>query len=693
LGSIKKKKKTFKGLRALIRTSDEDEEIDSPEEEQYRDIKKEYNSKKRALMDKRNLYYKLKQEIVLHQLQEDSDTEGEVADLQQLENDIQSMEGDLDNILLNMSKMERNLKTDDGQDLAIVRDAYLNRHDESAAEKKDTPSSEELEEAKEAIAKESTAQEDLTKDINDDKNLLLDILKESMVEDVGDVDEPVIDDTEIDQAYVKDDDMESVYSADVGPEEPDEVPDLGDKDEPKEEPDTDDGVEEKEPSDLGGDEQLPEEPEGSDVDDVDDDFEDEIPDVDISELEKFPIRDISSHVEEGEEQTEDDEPDPDNILFKKGDIADIELHDLKHFKGLTQAMGEEADEGEEEQVKETTPEVDATSSKGTDVVEEYDQDDIKAWKERETPKADETTQTYSYEPNDETQIYDGKVSHSKLYDDSKIKTKMTEIRGIEQGMAEVDTEITKLQDQLKDMDTEAEYWEILHEKGFALSRIGQYDEAIYYYDKALQLNADNEEILSNKGVALFNLDKREEAKACFAVALKIRPSYEKAWNNLGVVMRAEGKLPEALRCYNQAIKANPYYKNAWYNKGFILEDMGDLEEALKYYNQAIEISPNYAEAIYYRDECLAKLAANRLGKKEKLEKAYEEEIIELDRQLQEELDSTPTLDVDDLLKDEPEADEEPSKDSSQKASRGDIPVRRPKKTVKKVKKKKKKRAS
>jgi tetratricopeptide (TPR) repeat protein len=669
LGSIKKKK-AFKGLRALIRTSDEDEDTETPQESQYRDIKAEYNKKKRQLMDKRNLYYKLKQEVVLHQLQAGEDEE-ETANLQKLEEEIQVMEKEMDEILLKMSKMERELKTDDGQDLAIVREGYMKRHNDTPLEETGDTSAA-LEEAKEAIAKESSIPNNIDKDIKEDENLLLDILKESMTNDVPEGEEPVIDDHEIEQAYEQAEN-EEIYS-DVHEEEVSDESDevLGTSDgteiEGEEPVQTLEEVEapyiaEPEEEDLGDDEG------GGDIEDIPDvdigaledmvqdtpQQEDEIPDVDLSELDDVPISDPKEEEEqEAEEEIKDSFKD---VLFKKEDMADIDLSHLKHFKSLSKSM-------EDEEVDDK------------DVVE-YDQDDIKAWKERERPHADETTEAYAYEPEEDSGIYERQVSHKRLYDDSKIKNKMKEIKGIEQGLSEVDNEISKLQEQIQDMDGEAEYWEILHEKGFALSRIGQYDEAIYYYDKALQLNEDNEEILSNKGVALFNLDRREEAKNCFAKALKMRPSYEKAWNNLGVVMRAEGKLPEALRCYNQAIKANPFYKNAWYNKGFILEDMGELEEALKYYNKAIEINPNYAEAIYYRDECLAKLASSRLKNKEQLEKAYEEEIAELDRQLQEELDTSP---------DEEDLEDEPSE-------RPGIPIRRPKKKkAKKRKKKKKKRA-
>jgi len=388
--------------------------------------------------------------------------------------------------------------------------------------------------------------------------------------------------------------------------------------------------------------------------------------VDIAELESVPIHDVTDEEMDADEDG-DERLDP---LLETEPDAEDELAELKHFKGIPSAPRRE-EVGE------------------TDVVE-YDQDDIRSWKENEAPAedpdddGDHRTESYSLEPEKDTGIYEREFSHNKLYDDSKIKSKLSELKDIHDGLSQVDTEISKLQEQLEGMDEEAEYWEVLHEKGFALSRIGQYDEAIYFYDKALQLNPDNEEILSNKGVALFNLDQPEEAKMCFAQALKLRPTYEKAWNNLGVVMRAEGKLPEALRCYNQAIKANPFYKNAWYNKGFILEDMGELEEALKYYNKAIEISPNYAEAIYYRDECLAKLASKRLQEKEQLEMAYEEEIHELDRQLQDEIKDT-------FEQDAAIARKRPVPVGSVRADQSrDIPLRLPKKKA--VKKKKVKRS-
>jgi tetratricopeptide (TPR) repeat protein len=287
---------------------------------------------------------------------------------------------------------------------------------------------------------------------------------------------------------------------------------------------------------------------------------------------------------------------------------------------------------------------------GVPEIVEYNQDDIRSWKQEEDAKK---PPEISY-----TMVHDIPIleplEHKNLYDDSKIKPR-GDIRKFEDGQAEVDTELSKLHDQIKEMDSGEEYWKILHERGFALSRIGQYEEAIKYYDKALDIVPHNEEILSNKGVTLFTLGRLDEAKVCFSTAIKATPTYEKAWNNLGVVMRSEGKLKEALRCYNMSIKANPMYKNAWYNKGFILEDMGRLEEAIRYYNKALEISPNYAEAVYSREECLKKLAQRRLKEKQKMELAYKKEILQMDQKIRREMGDMARLRTDGgELEEEPE---------------------------------------
>lgn len=43
----------------------------------------------------------------------------------------------------------------------------------------------------------------------------------------------------------------------------------------------------------------------------------------------------------------------------------------------------------------------------------------------------------------------------------------------------------------------------------------RYEEALAYYDKALEIKPDERIVLNNKGIALDKLGRREEARACY----------------------------------------------------------------------------------------------------------------------------------------------------------------------------------
>jgi len=53
--------------------------------------------------------------------------------------------------------------------------------------------------------------------------------------------------------------------------------------------------------------------------------------------------------------------------------------------------------------------------------------------------------------------------------------------------------------------TDPNYFNALINKGLALYNLGQYDEAIDYYDKALAIDPNNTLALTNKQLAIDNL--------------------------------------------------------------------------------------------------------------------------------------------------------------------------------------------
>lgn len=79
----------------------------------------------------------------------------------------------------------------------------------------------------------------------------------------------------------------------------------------------------------------------------------------------------------------------------------------------------------------------------------------------------------------------------------------------------------------KDKDDASFYYE----KGDDLLDNGKYEEAIAEYDKALEIDPEDDVSHFSQGFALFNLGRYEEAIAAYDKALEIDPDYRKALEN------------------------------------------------------------------------------------------------------------------------------------------------------------------
>ncbi|MGV8126211.1 MAG: tetratricopeptide repeat protein [Methanothrix sp.] len=143
-------------------------------------------------------------------------------------------------------------------------------------------------------------------------------------------------------------------------------------------------------------------------------------------------------------------------------------------------------------------------------------------------------------------------------------------------------------------------------KGFALSSLGKYDEAIQAYDKVIELKPDYVEAWSNKGNALYDQGKYDEAIQAYDEAIRFNPNYVNAWSNKGSALGKQGKYEEAIKAYDEAIRLNPNYVNAWSNKGNALSKQGKYEEAIKAYDEAIRLNPKFASAWYNKGSVLGK---------------------------------------------------------------------------------------
>jgi len=145
--------------------------------------------------------------------------------------------------------------------------------------------------------------------------------------------------------------------------------------------------------------------------------------------------------------------------------------------------------------------------------------------------------------------------------------------------------------------------------GIALFKMGSVDEAIVHYQKALQINPDYAEAHNNLGAALLQKGRVDEAIVHCQQALQIDPDDAEAHNNLGIAMFQKGSVDEAITQFQLALQIKPDYADAHLNLGNALLQKGSVDEAVVHYQEALQINPNYAEARYNLGNTLLKMGS------------------------------------------------------------------------------------
>lgn len=147
--------------------------------------------------------------------------------------------------------------------------------------------------------------------------------------------------------------------------------------------------------------------------------------------------------------------------------------------------------------------------------------------------------------------------------------------------------------------------------GKAYLEIGQYETALRYFHKVLEIDPDNSKAYNNIGLIYFKQNKLTEALRQFDKALSLDKKNVKAYLDRGSLFRAQGRLDLALKDYNEALKINPEYAIVYVNRGNIFAEEKNYQAAIEDYTKAIENMVNYMEA--YRNRGNAYKLLGQLG--------------------------------------------------------------------------------
>jgi len=126
---------------------------------------------------------------------------------------------------------------------------------------------------------------------------------------------------------------------------------------------------------------------------------------------------------------------------------------------------------------------------------------------------------------------------------------------------------------------------------------GNYENAIKYYDKALEINSTDINVLYNKALALDSLGRHDEAVSYYDKVLAIKPNDTDSLNNKGLDLDVLGKHDEAISYYDKVLSINPTDADALYNKGLALDNLGKHDQAILFYKQVLDINPKDTGAL------------------------------------------------------------------------------------------------
>ena len=146
--------------------------------------------------------------------------------------------------------------------------------------------------------------------------------------------------------------------------------------------------------------------------------------------------------------------------------------------------------------------------------------------------------------------------------------------------------------------TNAEAW---NNCGACYYNLDQFDEAIPWFDKAIEMNPSYSMAYYNRARSLEKTGADEEkVLAGYSQAIRMDSSLVVAYNSRGYVRWRGADLDGAMEDCERVIALDPTQPEAWHLRGVIRFTQKRYEEALLDYDQAIRINPNYAEALYNR---------------------------------------------------------------------------------------------
>ncbi|MDM8529945.1 tetratricopeptide repeat protein [Anaerolineales bacterium HSG25] len=144
-------------------------------------------------------------------------------------------------------------------------------------------------------------------------------------------------------------------------------------------------------------------------------------------------------------------------------------------------------------------------------------------------------------------------------------------------------------------------------RGVIYFKLGQYQQGIEDYNKAIEIQPDNVRAYNYRGQNYNNLGQYQQAIADFDKAIKMLPNNAFAYTGRGSSYAYLGQYQQAIVDYDKAIQIQPNNSVAYNNRGSSYVYLGQFQQAIADFDKAIQIQPNNSVAYKYRGGSYAML--------------------------------------------------------------------------------------
>jgi tetratricopeptide (TPR) repeat protein len=125
---------------------------------------------------------------------------------------------------------------------------------------------------------------------------------------------------------------------------------------------------------------------------------------------------------------------------------------------------------------------------------------------------------------------------------------------------------------------------------------GRAEDAVKYFEKALQVDKTDEMVYYNFGIALYNVGKWHKADSVLTMGLKLNPDFEPILMYLGNIARSQERREDAISFYGRVIDANRKYFEAYVAMAELLDDR-DIVRKRDLLRTCLKMNPGYKPAI------------------------------------------------------------------------------------------------